>query len=142
MYFWTYGLQKTCLDKSLKGPVSKDPLTSKMVNGSKHCSKFGDSTFTIFIDACEGHSGLKSISEWYAKSSDCFLTHSLPIISMLFLEEAIYWNIFRSDYFKNKKYFLIFFPFSKFRFNFEIFQKVDDTHSLYKWLNKCLNNPV
>ena len=37
MYFCTYGLRKTCLDKWLKGAVSEDPWTSDMVNGPKHC---------------------------------------------------------------------------------------------------------
>ena len=37
MYFGNYGLQKTWLDKSLKSPVSKDPSTDNMANGSKHC---------------------------------------------------------------------------------------------------------
>ena len=63
MYFRTYPLRKTCLDKPLKCPVSKEPLTSNMVNGSKHCSKLVGSTFTIFIDTCEDHSGLNSIPE-------------------------------------------------------------------------------
>ena len=37
MYFLSYGLRKTWLDKYLKSPVSEDPPTSSMVNGSKHC---------------------------------------------------------------------------------------------------------
>ena len=36
MYFRTYELQKTWLDKCLKSLVSEDPLTSNMVNGPKH----------------------------------------------------------------------------------------------------------
>ena len=63
MYFWTYGLRKTWLDKCLKSPLSEDPLTSNMVNGQKHCSKVNGSTFIIFIDPNEGNSGLKSLSE-------------------------------------------------------------------------------
>ena len=39
MYFWTYGLPKTWLDKRLKSPNSEDPLRSNMVKGPKHCSK-------------------------------------------------------------------------------------------------------
>ena len=42
MYFWTYGLRNTWLDKRLKIPVSEDPSTSNMVNGSKHISKLND----------------------------------------------------------------------------------------------------
>ena len=54
MYFWTYGLRKTWLDKCLKSPVSEDPSTSNMVNGQKHCWNVEDSTFAIFIDPCAG----------------------------------------------------------------------------------------
>ena len=42
MYFWTYRLRNTWLDKRLKIPVSEDPSTSNMVNGSKHISKLND----------------------------------------------------------------------------------------------------
>ena len=37
MYFLTYALRKTWLHKCLNSPVSEDPLTSNIVNGSKHC---------------------------------------------------------------------------------------------------------
>ena len=37
MYFRNYGLRKTCLNKSLKYPVSEDTPTSGMVNRKKHC---------------------------------------------------------------------------------------------------------
>ena len=53
MYFWSYGLQKTWLDKCLKNPVSEHPSASTMVNGPKDCLKLNDSTFTIFIDPVE-----------------------------------------------------------------------------------------
>ena len=130
MYFWTYGLRKTCLDKCLKSPLSEDPSRSNMVNRSKHCSNLNDSTFTIFIDPSEGNSGLKSISDRYAKSQNSLLTHSLLTISFLFLTEAIYCSIFRFNYLRNEKLFPhFFFPFSKFRFNFEYFQKKDDNPS-------------
>ena len=46
----TYGLPNAWLDNCLKGPVSDDPATSRIVNGPKHCSKLNDSTFTIFIN--------------------------------------------------------------------------------------------
>ena len=68
MYFWTYGLGKTWLDKCLKIPVSDDPSTNNMVKGPKHCLNLNDSTFKIFIDHCEEYSGRKSLSELYAKS--------------------------------------------------------------------------
>ena len=36
MYFSTYGLGKTWLDKRLKSLVSEDPSTSNMINARKH----------------------------------------------------------------------------------------------------------
>ena len=62
MYFWMYGHRKTWLDKGLKSPVWEDPSTSDMVNGRKYCWNLNDSTFTIFIDPCEGNSVGKSLS--------------------------------------------------------------------------------
>ena len=55
MYFQNYGLQKTWLDNCLKSLVSEDSLTGIMVNEPKHCSNLNDSTFTMFIDHCEGN---------------------------------------------------------------------------------------
>ena len=54
MYFWKYRLRKLWLDKCLKSLVSEDILTDNKENGSKHCSNLNDSTFTIFINHCEG----------------------------------------------------------------------------------------
>ena len=68
MYFWSYGLPKTLLDRCLKSVVSEDPTTSNMVNEPKQGSKLDDSTFTILIDFCERTSGRKCLSEWFAKS--------------------------------------------------------------------------
>ena len=53
MYFWTYGLRNTWLDKCLKSPVSEDPSTSNTAKGPKNCWKLDDSALTIFIDPCE-----------------------------------------------------------------------------------------
>ena len=68
MYFWTYGLRKTWLDKCLKSLVSEDSSTKNMVNGPNHCWNMNDSIFTIFIDPFEGNSGWKGLSEGYEKS--------------------------------------------------------------------------
>ena len=43
-------------------------MTSNMLNGPNDSWNLNDSTFTIFFDPCEGNSGLKSLSELYAKS--------------------------------------------------------------------------
>ena len=37
MYFRNFGLRKTWLNKSLKCPLSEDPLTSNMLKRTKHC---------------------------------------------------------------------------------------------------------
>ena len=78
-------------------------------NGSKPCLKLNDSTFTIFIEHCEENSGWKSLSEWYAKSYDCFLTHWLPMTSVPFLTEVVYCKNLRCNYVRIEKYFLNFF---------------------------------
>ena len=55
MYFRNYWLRKKWLDKFVKNPSSEDPSTDNMVNGSKHCVNLNGSTFTIFVDHCEGN---------------------------------------------------------------------------------------
>ena len=55
MNFGNYGLRKTWFDICLKNPVSKDLLTSNMVNESKHFSHLSDSTATIFSDHFKGN---------------------------------------------------------------------------------------
>ena len=51
--FRNYGLYKIWLDQFLKGPISRDPSESNMVNAPKHCWNLNGSTFTTFIDHCE-----------------------------------------------------------------------------------------
>ena len=109
MYFWTYGLRKTWLDKYLNSNVSEDPARSNKVKGPIHCSKLQDSTFTIFIDPCERNSGWRNLSKLYVESEDCLLTHLLLIKSILFFIETIYSKIFRSNYLRNETYFVNFF---------------------------------
>ena len=38
------------LAKFPKTPISQDPSSTNVVNGSTHCLNLNDSTFTIFID--------------------------------------------------------------------------------------------
>ena len=49
MYFRSYGLRKTWLDKCLKSAVSQYPSTSNMLNGSKYCSNLNGGTFFILL---------------------------------------------------------------------------------------------
>ena len=67
MYFRSYGLRKTRLDKCLKSTASEDPSTSNIVNGPNHCWNLNDGGFIIFIDHCSGNWLGKSFSPWYRK---------------------------------------------------------------------------
>ena len=57
MYFRNYEnrLRKSWLDNCLKCSVSEDLSRGNMVNGPKHCCILNESTFTIYIDQCEGN---------------------------------------------------------------------------------------
>ena len=50
MYFSTYGLRKTWIDKCLKSPFSEARAISKMVKRPKHCRKLNGSNISTFID--------------------------------------------------------------------------------------------
>ena len=52
MYFGSWRLRKTCLDKCLKSPFSEDPSTGDIVNEPKHCRNLKASTFIIINDHC------------------------------------------------------------------------------------------
>ena len=49
MYFRNYRFAKWCLDKYLKGAVSKYPSTSNMVKALKHISNHHGGTFIIIV---------------------------------------------------------------------------------------------
>ena len=53
MFLQNEGLSKTGLDNCLESPVSKNHLTSNIVNGPKHCRNLNKSTFIILIDQRE-----------------------------------------------------------------------------------------
>ena len=88
-YFRNSGPSKSWLHQCLKSLVSRDPSKSNMVNAPKHYWNLHGRTFTIFIDHCEANWLAKSLSEWYAKYQDSFLTHWVPMASILFLIETI-----------------------------------------------------
>ena len=58
MYFPHYGLPKTWLDLCLESPISEDPAKSNMVNATKLCPNWRDTSFTIFINHWEVHNCL------------------------------------------------------------------------------------
>ena len=84
----------------------EDPFTSNVVNRSKHWFNLNGSSFTIFVDHCEANWVGKSRSYRKSKSQNFFLTHRLPMTSILFLVETIQYKQVRCIYRKNKKLFL------------------------------------
>ena len=80
---------KTLLDKYLKSPISEDLSTSNMAHVHKHCWNLHRSIFFIFIGPCQVNWAGKGFPYWPAKSWDCFLTHWLPMKSILLLIETI-----------------------------------------------------
>ena len=100
---------KTWFDKCLKSPVSEHPSTSNLVNVRKHCWNLHHRPSIKFIDHCQIKWVGKSLSYWHPKSSDCLLTHWLPMKSILFLIERIERYQFRCNYLRNKISFLNFF---------------------------------
>ena len=124
MYFWFYGLRKTWLNKCLESPVSEASLTKNVVNRPKPCWNLNESNSTTFIDPWEANSLWESLPGLYAKSWDSLLTHWLLMASILFLTEAIYCNIFRSNYLRHETYFL----------NFSVhFQNLDLLLNIFNW---------
>ena len=63
MYFRKYGLLKTWLHNCLNSSVWEIPLRSNMVHEAEHCWNLNNSTFTIFVENCEGNWDGKSLSE-------------------------------------------------------------------------------
>ena len=79
------------------------------------------------------------------------LTHWLPIISILFLREAIYINIFRCNYLGKKKYYLNFFwnfrnldsILNIFKKNMILIADIFWTYGVWKtWIDQSLKSPV
>ena len=62
MFSRYYRHGKAWLDIFLKSPVSEDPLTGKMVSGSKDCCNLNGRTVTIFSDNFDGKEVGKCVS--------------------------------------------------------------------------------
>ena len=122
-----------------------------MMNVPKHCWNLHHSTVIVFIGHWQGICVRKGLSCWHAKFWDCFLTHWLPIKSILFFIGRITRYRFRCNYLR-KKYFKNSFllPFYKSKLIFEYFVRKDDPtafvfpklRTLKTWLDKCLKSPV
>ena len=102
-------LPETWSYKCLKSPVSEDVSASSMVNVPKPCWDLNHRTFVRSIDHSQVNWVSKRLSYSHAKSFDCFLTHLLPMKSILFLIETIERYQFRCNYLTNKNFFSIFY---------------------------------
>ena len=122
-------------------------MASNMTNVRKHCWELKDSTFTTYINPCEGKSVLKSVSEWYKKTSEMFVNplsvdNKYPVPNRCSIMQHIQVQLSQ----KRKIFCEFFFTFPKFRLYFKHFQKKDDFHNWYgvrnTWLDQCLKGPV
>ena len=131
MYFWNYGLQKMCLNKCLKNPVSQDTLESSMVNGNKECWNLDGTTFSIVIDDCEGN--------WVGKKSLLLICKVLKLFVNALtardksslcnrddLTQPIHMQLSKKEETLSQ---FFFFAFMKSTINFQRFPKKEDPHS-------------
>ena len=126
MYYWTYGLRKTWLDKCLKSPVWEDPSTSNMENGPNHCWNLNDSTFIIFIYPIWRPFRLKK-SLWVIWKILILFFNPLTVDDKYsLLNRGNLLQHFQMQLSQKRKIFSgLFFAYSKLRFNFVHFQKKD-----------------
>ena len=122
------GLRNTRLDKRLKRPVSEHPLTDNVVNGPKNCFNLHNSTFTIFIDQCEGNWVGKSHSWWHSRRFVNTLTadDKYSLLNRRNLMQHIQMHLSQ----KHKSFSQLLCALLRSIFHFEHFQKKDDPHSL------------
>ena len=109
VYFGNYWLRKTCLEHSLKSTISEDSLTVNMLKRPKLLQKDHESTFIIFFHHYQRTWFGKYLPQLYAKSWGCFLTHCLPMTSILLGIVTICCHRFKCNYLKNERQFQVFF---------------------------------
>ena len=80
---------KTWLGKCLKSPITEEPPRTNVVNVPKHCWNLHHSIFIRFTDYCRVMWVGKNLCYWHGKSWDSFLTHCLPMKSILFFKGTI-----------------------------------------------------
>ena len=128
--FWFPKLRtpKTLSDKCLKSLVSEDSSKSDMINLSNHGWNVHRSTFIIFIDHCEINSVGKSL--FLTGQIVRLLVNTLPVdekypvLNRDNLKIPIQMQLSQ----KHKTFCQFFTAFLKSSWNFELFDKKDDTH--------------
>ena len=101
-------LWKAWLNHSLESVASEPPSTVRMLMCAKHIWNLHGSNFMMFLDHSEGKWFAKYPPYWILKSSGYFLTHLLPMTTILFEIFRICSSIFKCDYLKNENFFSIF----------------------------------
>ena len=129
MYFWTYRLQKTSLDKCLKSPVSGDSSRSNMVKGPlKGLLKSERQHLYHIYWSLRWQFRMKKNLSVICKILEVFVDPLTDDNKYSHLKETMNSNIFRGNYFKKKRFSQVFFAFCKFRFNFEHSQEKGNPH--------------
>ena len=80
-YFRNYCFRKRLLLKRLRGLGSEHHSVINVLTGSKHCWKMQGTTIILFSHEFQVNWVVKILLYFYLKSSDCLLTHSLPMTS-------------------------------------------------------------
>ena len=138
MYFRNYGPRKTWLDQCVKSPVSRYPSKSNMVNGPKHCWNLKDSSFSIFIDNCEGNCPTKNLSWWYENLKSVSNALSADDKYSPFNGENLTQPVQMQESPKKNCFLYFFSPFLKSSLNFLDFLKKVDPHS---WCISDITDP-
>ena len=133
MYFPNNRLWKTWLDHFLKTAVSELALTVNMWKLPKYLPNLHESTFIVFFHHSRGSWFQKYLPYCHVNSSMCFLTHWLPMASLLFKIVKIFNSHLKCSYLKKENAFSIVFTFLEATSNFNHFVKKDDRHS------KCIS---
>ena len=100
MYFQSYRLWNTCLDKCLNTPVSKYPSTVNMSKRPKHLWKLHDRGFIIFCDYSEGSWLGKCLCYWCFNRWESFFKPLLLMTSILCAIVRVCRNKFKWNYLK------------------------------------------
>ena len=107
-YFRNYCFGKRFLLKRLEGLASKHDSVINVLTGSKQGSKMESITIILFPHDFQVNWVGKSLIYSDLKSSDCLLTHWLPMTSIPAAICRIFCNNFKRYYLKNATLFLDF----------------------------------
>ena len=104
-YFRNFWIQKRWLFKRLKHLASEHNSVINVLAGSKHCWNQHGTTIFLFFHEFEMNWVGKILPSSDMKSSDCLLTHWLPMTSIPVAICRINLNNFKRHYLKKKNFF-------------------------------------